>query len=143
MTAYGAAPMDRGVAYMSEGSAAFARMRRALVSHVGDIPRGAVVEGAVLAASLNIPARHAAYILSQLAEEEARFLGWFRVIPKKGHFPQGRLDHPRIARQIALLRQEGVPFLDPMRVDLGRATLWHPPDTYRNRIWADAEDDEA
>ncbi len=126
---------------MAERSVAFDNMRRALLAYVQAIPFAAVVEVQALAGALNIPARHAAYILSRISVDETDLCPWHRVVPRNGVFSGGTRSTPRTALQMALLRHEGVPFADDVRIDLGRATLWRPPDTYRTTFWADYEGD--
>jgi alkylated DNA nucleotide flippase Atl1 len=126
---------------MAERSVAFDNMRRALLAYVQAIPFAAVVEVQAIAGALNIPARHAAYILSRLSIDETDLCPWHRVVPRNGVFSGGRKSSSRTALQIALLRHEGVPFANDVSIDFGRATLWRPPDTYRTTCWADYEGD--
>ena len=122
---------------MAERSIAYANMRRALLGYVRDIPHGQVVEIATLAAALNIPARHAAHILSRLSDDEADMIPWHRVVPRDGVFAGKRTGTSRTARQIALLDDEGVSIDPKGRIDLSRAQFWQPPETHRSTFWAD------
>ncbi|WP_293857981.1 MGMT family protein [uncultured Alsobacter sp.] len=122
---------------MSRGSPAFARMRRALLDGVRRIPEGRVVEAAQMGEALNIPARHVAYMLSQLAPEEAELVPWHRVIPADGDF--GKADR-RTARQIvqvARLSAEGLTLQDGRRLTLRPDLRWEPDDTHRGTFWAE------
>jgi methylated-DNA-protein-cysteine methyltransferase-like protein len=117
------------------GSIAFARMRAALLEQVRSIPAGQAVALPDLAASLNIPSRHAAYMLSQLSEDERAMVPRHRVAPKGMHF--GRKRTPAQEEQIALLGREGL-HLAP------DGALVAPPEgwmalsrEHADRFWAD------
>jgi alkylated DNA nucleotide flippase Atl1 len=90
------------------GSAAYARMRAALYERLDALPAGAVMPLDVLAAALNIPARHAASILSRIPPEEQDVRPWWRVIPSAGRFPAAAKLTARQRAQVALLAAEGV-----------------------------------
>lgn len=115
-------------------------MKRALFAAVMAIPPGRVVEMRTLAAALNIPPRHAAFILSKLTAEEAEMIPVHRVVPLAGDFgkPEGR--KPALTRQLARLRAEGHEVKANRHLALGEARLWQPDERHRGTIWADEED---
>lgn len=71
---------------MSKASVAFANMKCALLRAVQTIPQGYITELGERAQTLNIAARHAAYILAKLTPEEVALIHWRRVVPRNGDF---------------------------------------------------------
>lgn len=128
---------------MPTGSIAYANLRRALFAVVGRIPSGQVVATAVLGTCLNVPARHVAFILSQITAEEAELLPWHRVIPRDGRFGREAALKARQVQQLDLLRREGV------RVESERGCLrvhapaWQPDVDYADVFWADLDPHES
>ncbi|MGH2616442.1 MAG: MGMT family protein [Thermomicrobiales bacterium] len=93
---------------------------------VSQIPRGRVTTYGTIAYTLGKPngARSVGWALS-IAPEDAH-LPCHRVVNHQGYLSGGwHWGHPDIMAE--LLRDEGVPFLEPHRVDL-RACLWIPDD---------------
>jgi len=121
-------------------SAAYSRMRKALLALVGQIPPGQVCELPALARALNIPPRHAAYIMSTLTPDEASLAAWYRVVPAGGRFTPAKRESPRIERQIRRLEGEGICLDGRGRITGWPAPAWTPPDTHAATLWADAED---
>jgi methylated-DNA-protein-cysteine methyltransferase-like protein len=124
---------------MPKGSIAYANLRRALFAVVGRIPPGQVVETAVLGTCLNVPARHVAYILSQITPDEAELLPWHRVIPRDGRFGLEAALSTRQVQQLDLLRREGVRVESErgiLRVD---APAWQPDVDHGHVFWADLD----
>jgi methylated-DNA-protein-cysteine methyltransferase-like protein len=119
------------------GSLAYANMRRALFEAVRTIPAGKVVETRTLAEALNIPPRHAAFILSQMTADEASVIPAHRVVPKGGDFGKPESRKPAAARQLARLRTEGHAVTGNRRIAITPDRLWQPDDRHRRTIWAD------
>ncbi len=91
---------------------------------VAHIPRGRVTTYGAIARALGAPraARSVGWALS-VAPVEAG-LPCHRVVDRNGYLSGGwHWGHPDV--MAGLLRDEGVPFLDPYRVDLA-ACLWLP-----------------
>src|SRR5215207_2432638 len=91
---------------------------------VSRIPRGRVTTYGSIARALGTPrgARSVGWALSLAPEEDA--LPCHRVVDRNGFLSGGwHWGHPDV--MAGLLRDEGVPFLDPYRVDLA-ACLWLP-----------------
>src|SRR5215216_1614269 len=93
---------------------------------VSRIPRGRVTTYGAIARALGTPraARTVGWALNLALDEDA--LPCHRVVDRIGFLSGGwHWGHPDI--MAGLLRDEGVPFLDPYRVDLA-ACLWLPDD---------------
>ena len=91
---------------------------------VSRIPRGRVTTYGAIARALGTPraARSVGWALSLAPDQEA--LPCHRVVDRNGFLSGGwHWGHPDV--MAGLLRDEGVPFLDPYRVDLA-ACLWLP-----------------
>jgi methylated-DNA-protein-cysteine methyltransferase-like protein len=91
---------------------------------VSRIPRGRVTTYGSIARALGTPraARSVGWALSLAPDEHA--LPCHRVVDRNGFLSGGwHWGHPDV--MAALLHDEGVPFLDPYRVDLA-ACLWLP-----------------
>jgi alkylated DNA nucleotide flippase Atl1 len=125
---------------LSAKSLAYANMKRALFAAVMAIPAGRVVEMRTLAAALNIPPRHAAFILSKLTAEEAEMIPAHRVVPQAGDFGKPEVRKPALARQLAQLRSEGHEVRANRHLALGETRLWQPDGRHRSTIWADEEE---
>ncbi|MEL6475428.1 MAG: MGMT family protein [Pseudomonadota bacterium] len=120
-------------------SAAFARMRAALLDLVVQIPAGRVTEIGTLAEALNMPARHAAYMLSALTEDERALLPWYRAVPKAGRFPAKAKRKPVHVQHINRLLEDGHKAGDAGDPEFTQAAYWSPPTDHANTIWADEE----
>ncbi len=93
---------------------------------VSRIPLGRVTTYGAIARALGTPraARSVGWALSLAPDEDA--LPCHRVVDRNGFLSGGwHWGHPDV--MAGLLRDEGVPFLDPYRVDLA-ACLWLPED---------------
>jgi methylated-DNA-protein-cysteine methyltransferase-like protein len=91
---------------------------------VSRIPHGRVTTYGAVARALGTPraARSVGWALSLAPDEDA--LPCHRVVDRNGFLSGGwHWGHPDV--MAGLLRDEGVPFLDPYRVDL-TACLWLP-----------------
>lgn len=122
---------------MASGSLAYQRMRLALLDLVRQVPEGLVIEISTLAAALNIPPRHAAFICNTLSAEELELLPWYRVVPTGGRFSAAAMKRITTAEQIRRLRGEGYRFASTEQLLLTDEIRWDPPDTHRETFWAD------
>jgi methylated-DNA-protein-cysteine methyltransferase related protein len=121
------------------GSQAFALLKRAVLRAARFVPQGRVTTAAEIGRALNIPARHVAYILAMLTEEERSGIPAHRVVPKDGKFGKAANRSLKTASSIQALAAEGtVPDPSGAVTDfkLRYLTL---PDTYAQTRW----DDEA
>jgi hypothetical protein len=110
-------------------------MRAALLETVRGIPAGQAVDLPSLAASLNIPSRHAAYILSQLSEEERAWVPRHRVAPKGMRFPGKRTQAQDL--QIALLAKEGLALAPDGSLIPPPGGWMQVSQEHADRFWAD------
>lgn len=114
---------------MPKPSPAFQAMKRALLEQLSAIPAGKVVALDQMAVAMNVPARHEAYIVSQLSEAERAVVPWHRLVPAGARFPVEAKRSPRPEQQLTLLAQEGV--VEPA------AHVIAAPFDYSSVFWAD------
>ncbi len=122
---------------MPAKSSTFARMKQALLAQVALIPSGRIATIGDVAASLNIPPRHVAYILASLTIDEAALVPWFRVVPTGGKFPVGAKQTARQVEQLGLLAAEGVMLDNANMINDLEAHKILLPDTHEHTFWAD------
>lgn len=122
---------------MPSKSLAFARMKKALLALVGDIPSGKVAQVGDVGFSLNMPPRHVAYILSQLSDDEAAHVPWYRVVPMDGKFPNVAKQTVRHAKQIELLGLEGISLENKSTIANLQGHISKLTDEYCKAFWAD------
>jgi methylated-DNA-protein-cysteine methyltransferase-like protein len=90
-------------------SIAFARIRAEVLRLVALIPAGKFTTYGSLAVHMNVAARHVAFVLSSLTDEEAAELPWHRVVGTEGRISPNM--PPAVARkQRSRLRAEGLKF---------------------------------
>jgi methylated-DNA-protein-cysteine methyltransferase-like protein len=87
-------------------SAAFIRIKADVLGIVRDIPHGRVCTYAAIGRYLDVMARHVAYILATLTDDERLGVPWHRVVSEKGSL--NKTKHGRGAEQQAMLEAEGV-----------------------------------
>lgn len=88
-------------------STAFARIRAEVLRLVALIPEGKFTTYGSIAVHMNVVARHVAFALSNLTEEEAAALPWHRVIGAEGRISPNM--PPKAAKvQRARLKAEGL-----------------------------------
>jgi methylated-DNA-protein-cysteine methyltransferase-like protein len=61
-------------------SPAFKRIRAEVIRLVGLVPEGKFTTYGSIAVHMNVMARHVAFVMSRLTEEEAERLPWHRVV---------------------------------------------------------------
>ena len=119
-------------------SPAFARIRAEVIRLVGLIPPGKFTTYGSIAVHMNVVARHVAFVLSQLSEDEAAALPWHRVVASEGRLSQG-MDATLRAEQQRRLEAEG------LRVDAAGFIQdsdqhFHVVGVRRNIRWSEAPD---
>ena len=119
-------------------SPAFARIRAEVIRLVGLIPPGKFTTYGSIAVHMNVVARHVAFVLSQLSEDEAATLPWHRVVASEGRLSQG-MDATLRAEQQRRLEAEG------LRVDAAGFIQdsdqhFHVVGVRRNIRWSEAPD---
>ncbi len=88
-------------------SPAFARIRAEVIRLVGLIPPGKFTTYGSIAVHMNVMARHVAFVLSSLTEQESAHLPWHRVVSADARLSP-RMD-PALAKvQRRRLRAEGL-----------------------------------
>ena len=88
-------------------SKAFARIRAEVIRLVGLIPPGKFTTYGSIAVHMNVMARHVAFVMSSLTEEEAAELPWHRVVSRDARLsPNMDLDLSKVQRR--RLRREGL-----------------------------------
>lgn len=88
-------------------SQAFARIRAEVLRLVALIPAGRFTTYGSLATHMNVVARHVAFVLRSLTEEEAAAFPWHRVVGADAR--QSQAMPPAVARkQRARLKAEGI-----------------------------------
>ena len=119
---------------MSKPSRAFQSMKKALLRQLAAIPCGKVVGLDEMAVAMNVPARHLAYIVSQLSDDEQEMVPWYRMVPAGGRFPPVAKRTERHKTQILRLADDGL-------VDLTVVSkcLIAPPYDYSATFWADED----
>jgi methylated-DNA-protein-cysteine methyltransferase-like protein len=96
---------EAGVQRMPK-SAAFIRIKADVLAIVQEIPFGRVCTYACIGQHLDVMARHVAYILATLTDDERDGLPWHRVVAASGAI--NRTKHGRGAEQRTALMAEGV-----------------------------------
>jgi methylated-DNA-protein-cysteine methyltransferase-like protein len=71
-------------------SANFARIKAQVLDIVARVPEGRLTTYAAVGDELAVPARHVAYILASLAEDDAAAVPWHRVVAEDGGLGTGR-----------------------------------------------------
>jgi methylated-DNA-protein-cysteine methyltransferase-like protein len=88
-------------------SIAFARIRAEVIRLVGLIPSGKFTTYGSIAVHMNVMARHVAFVMSRLTEEESASLPWHRVVSADARVSPNMA--PTLARvQRRRLRSEGM-----------------------------------
>jgi len=88
-------------------SKAFARIRAEVVRLVGLIPPGRFTTYGSIAIHMNVMARHVAFVMSRLTEEESAELPWHRVVSADARISP-RMDATLAKLQRKRLRSEGM-----------------------------------
>lgn len=94
------------------GSLAFARIKAEVLALAGQLRRGRVTTHAELGRRLDVPARHVAYILATLDDDDADAVPWHRVVSDGGRItargPRGIAQRERLAAEGVALDRAGV-----------------------------------
>ncbi len=105
-------------------SAAFIRIKADVLGIVRDVPRGRVCTFAAIGRHLDVMARHVAYILATLTDDERPGVPWHRVVAESGAINRTR--HGRGDEQRASLEAEGVAVSAKGEVSDLAAVVWKP-----------------
>lgn len=88
-------------------SKAFARIRAEVIRLVGLIPEGMFTTYGSIAIHMNVMARHVAFVMSSLTEEEAAALPWHRVVSADARISP-KMDAVLARKQRSRVRSEGM-----------------------------------
>jgi methylated-DNA-protein-cysteine methyltransferase related protein len=88
-------------------SSAFIQIKEDVLAIVTEVPVGNVTTYGAIGEHLNVMARHVAYILATLTDEERESLPWHRVVGNQGAIATGKLT-ARHRHQIEDLQAEGI-----------------------------------
>jgi methylated-DNA-protein-cysteine methyltransferase-like protein len=88
-------------------SKAFARIRAEVIRLVGLIPPGKFTTYGSIAIQMNVMARHVAFVMSRLTEEESAALPWHRVVSADARISPN-MDASLAREQRRRLRGEGM-----------------------------------
>jgi methylated-DNA-protein-cysteine methyltransferase-like protein len=88
-------------------SKAFARIRAEVIRLVGLIPPGKFTTYGSVAVHMNVMARHVAFVMSSLTEQEAAELPWHRVVSRDARLSP-HMDAALSKVQRRRLRREGL-----------------------------------
>lgn len=88
-------------------SVAFARIRAEVIRLVALIPSGKFTTYGSIAIHMNVVARHVAFVLSRLTDEESAALPWHRVVSADARISPN-MDTATARRQRTRLRAEGM-----------------------------------
>ena len=120
-------------------SKAFARIRAEVIRLVGLIPSGKFTTYGSIAVHMNVMARHVAFVMSRLTEEESKKLPWHRVVSADARISPNM--QPSIAKlQRERLRSEGMKINTAGYIQDDDAHF-HNVGPRRNIRWSDVEDD--
>lgn len=105
-------------------SAAFIRIKADVLGLVRDVPCGRVCTYAAIGRHLDVMARHVAYILVTLTDDERMGVAWYRVVADSGAI--NRTKHGRGTEQRVALEAEGVAVTPSGLVADLAAVAWFP-----------------
>lgn len=105
-------------------SQAFIRIKSDVLGIVRDVPRGRVCTYAAIGRHLDVMARHVAYILATLTDDERLGVPWHRVVAESGAI--NRTKHGRGIEQCAALEAEGVTVSAKGLVTNLESVVWLP-----------------
>jgi methylated-DNA-protein-cysteine methyltransferase related protein len=118
---------------------AFARIRAEVIQLVGLIPKGKFTTYGSIAVHMNVMARHVAFVMSRLTDEESASLPWHRVVSADARISQKM--NPEIAEeQKRRLEKEGMK-VDARGFVLEDEAHFHSVGIRRNIRWSEGTDE--
>lgn len=118
-------------------STAFTRIRAEVLRLVALIPSGKFTTYGSIAIHMNVMARHVAFVLARLTEEEAAALPWHRVVSADARLSPN-MDATLSRRQRRLLKAEGLR-IDKAGYIQDADTHFHNMGVRRNIRWSEVE----
>jgi methylated-DNA-protein-cysteine methyltransferase-like protein len=116
-------------------SPAFARIRAEVIRLVGLIPEGKFTTYGSIAIHMNVMARHVAFVMSRLTEEESIALPWHRVVSADARISP-KMDVELHDQQKARLESEGM-VIDPKGYIQNSDEHFHVVGIRRNIRWSE------
>ncbi len=116
-------------------SKAFARIRAEVIRLVGLIPPGKFTTYGSIAIHMNVMARHVAFVMSRLTEEESASLPWHRVVARDARISPN-MPPTTASLQRRRLRAEGMK-IDPAGYIQNADDHFHNVGFRRNIRWSD------
>jgi methylated-DNA-protein-cysteine methyltransferase-like protein len=116
-------------------SPAFARIRAEVIRLVGLIPEGQFTTYGSIAVHMNVMARHVAFVMSRLTEEESKALPWHRVVSADARISP-KMEAELQDLQKSRLESEGM-FIDPKGYIQDSDTHFHVVGIRRNIRWSE------
>jgi methylated-DNA-protein-cysteine methyltransferase related protein len=120
-------------------SAAFARIRAEVIRLVILIPKGKFTTYGSLAVHMNVMARHVAFVMSRLTEEESKRLPWHRVVSADARVSQ-KMDAELAKVQRTRLEAEGMS-VDEEGYIQNDEQHFHSMGVRRNIRWSEVRED--
>ncbi|MBE7494994.1 MAG: MGMT family protein [Verrucomicrobiaceae bacterium] len=117
-------------------SIAFTRIRAEVLRLVALIPEGRFTTYGSIAIHMNIMARHVAFVLARLTDEESAALPWHRVVAADARISPN-MDPALARRQRRLLRAEGLR-MDARGFIQDADAHFHHVGVRRNIRWSEA-----
>jgi methylated-DNA-protein-cysteine methyltransferase-like protein len=118
-------------------SIAFARIRAEVLRLVGLIPEGKFTTYGSIAIHMNVMARHVAFVMSRLTEEESAALPWHRVVSADARISP-KMDAALAKKQRARLKKEGIE-IDAAGYIQNPEVHFHVVGVRRNIRWSDVK----
>jgi methylated-DNA-protein-cysteine methyltransferase related protein len=121
-------------------SKAFARIRAEVIRLVGLIPKGTFTTYGSIAIHMNVMARHVAFVMSRLTEEESATLPWHRVVSADARISPN-MPEASAKKQRNRLKKEGMKINAAGYIQDADAHF-HVVGIRRKIRWSEAKDDE-
>jgi len=121
-------------------SKAFARIRAEVIRLVGLIPAGKFTTYGSIAIHMNVMARHVAFVMSRLTEQESTELPWHRVVSADARISPN-MDEDLAKVQRRRLKKEGMKINTAGYIQDADAHF-HVVGIRRKIRWADIADEE-
>lgn len=119
-------------------SIAFKRIRAEVIRLVGLVPEGKFTTYGSIAVHMNVMARHVAFVMSRLTEEESERLPWHRVVGADARIsPKMDAELARVQRE--RLEKEGMKVNEKGFI-LDDEAHFHSVGVRREIRWSEAED---
>jgi methylated-DNA-protein-cysteine methyltransferase-like protein len=120
-------------------SMAFARIRAEVIRLVGLIPIGKFTTYGSIAVHMNVMARHVAFVMSRLTDEESASLPWHRVVSADARISQ-KMNLEIAEEQKRRLEEEGMK-VDARGFILEDESHFHSVGIRRNIRWSEGTDE--